>query len=126
MLSTLTTVEYIARACCPRVANNVDIMAALSAFVDRSTKAALIPAADIEHWSLVQRIVLRESFDSEDPFYKQWLYTMTMVRAAVCGRLDMIQLLTTRFPGCYVSLAVEEAASYGQLEVLKWLREHHD
>lgn len=125
-LPVLKAVELAVRAKSPRVANNADIVSVLSAFADHSPHWTLIQAADAGHWRLVQRILLRDNFDAVDPFYRQWVYTKAMARAAATGRLDMVQLLTSRFPGCFVTVAVQKAAEKGHLEILQWLHEHHD
>jgi len=122
----MKAIELAMRARCRRIADNTDVMTTLSTFLDCSANWTIVEAAEAELWTLVQRIVLRESYDNVDPFYRQWVYTKVMAMAAKAGRLDMIQFLTARFPGCYVTFAVDEAARNGHLEILQWLRHHHD
>lgn len=67
----------------------------------------------------------RDEFEDADPLYKQWVFTKAMARAAAAGSLDVMQMLSNKFPGCYVTDAVNEAAKNGHQEVLRWLFEHH-
>lgn len=123
---TMKAIELVMSARCSRVADNADVMTTLSGFLDCSADWTIVMAAEAELWILVKRIALRESYDGVDPLYRQWVYTRTMAMAAHAGRLDMIQFLTARFPGCYVTFAVDEAARNGHLEILQWLHHHHD
>lgn len=122
----IKAVDLAMRARCPDVADNDDVVRTISAFVDPSPYWTLVQAAEAGLWPLVQRIASRDRFDAVDPSYRQWVYTKALASAAAAGRLDMVQFLTTRCSGCYVTLAVEEAASHGHLPVLQWFQEHHD
>lgn len=122
-LHVIKAVELAVRARC---ADNDDVVRAISAFVDSSPRWTLVQAAEAGLWRLVRRVALRDCFDAADPSYRQWVYTKALASAAGAGRLDVVQLLTRRFPGCYVTLAIEEASRNGHLSILKWLYEHHE
>lgn len=122
VMPALKSVEL---AVCARCDKSSGIVHVISEFVDASPRWTLVQAADAGLWRLVQRITLRDDFNSGDPFYRQWVFSKALARAAAADRLDMVQFLSAHFPGCYVTIAVEEAARHGHLRILQWFHAHH-
>ncbi|POM78987.1 Hypothetical protein PHPALM_3418 [Phytophthora palmivora] len=71
-------------------------------------------------WSL-------HNFLRSDELYNHWEFTESMRIAVSRGNLETVDWLTRHFSGCEVELEVVElAAGKGQLEMLKYLRNHEN
>ncbi|KAG7375261.1 hypothetical protein PHYPSEUDO_002215 [Phytophthora pseudosyringae] len=99
----------------------------LHEFLDWSMQWTLTQACKADLLFLARRIVAAQELQPLDsglrlPGVRQWQFTEGVTSAVAAGNLALVELLSTRFHGCYVqSSVVEEAATLGRTEILQWL-----
>ncbi|KAF1788694.1 Ankyrin repeat-containing domain [Phytophthora cactorum] len=139
MVPSLTSATVVCRAQ-PRLAPLKHVTAAVSSFLDYSAgwsiasacaRGTASPDGDGVSLRLLERVAVhraaaatRNSLASKrqrDDFYRQWEFTRAAAAAAARGDVQALKWLVDMFPNCRVTVAVEEAAKHGQLQILQEL-----
>ncbi|KAI9992580.1 hypothetical protein PInf_018022 [Phytophthora infestans] len=139
MVSSLTSATVVCRAQ-PRLAPLKHVTAAVSSFLDYSARWSIAsacahgtasPDGDGVSLRLLERIAAHRATAAacnllvckrqHDSFYQQWEFTRAAAAAAARGDVQAFKWLVDMFPNCRVTVAVEEAAKHGKLQILEWL-----
>lgn len=105
------------------------VVALVSDFADgaRDWRVSKVRSEVASLW-LLRRLHARELLDPlvDDRFYRDWQFNQLANEAATFGNLEVLKWLTTEYaPGCVVTEAIQHAVMHGHLEVVKWLCEEY-
>jgi len=80
-------------------------------------------AVEEERFDLLNKVW--NNLDHEDEFDKDVFEEMDEY-AAGCGKLNMLKWVENKVPEIYKDICANEAARYGHLHIIEWLREEQD
>ncbi|KAL3662145.1 hypothetical protein V7S43_012946 [Phytophthora oleae] len=124
----LQAARVVTRYCLPEGSGDLPhVSRQLDAYLDTFSANWTIVTAYKRTGSLrfVQFVASRESAETQDPFFKQWLLNRTAEFSADRGDLPTLCWLMEKYlPVETVDNVTEIAGTLGHLEILQWLYDH--